>query len=215
MSIRTVEQLSDALSDDIVWRKKELSSIKLTLENRTLSSNRQPALLRGAVPLLYAHWEGFIKNASRYYLEFIHYQRLPFADLTKNFIVLGARSLLQQATQSNKIKFHLGLADFFINDLNKRSRIPYKDGISTRSNLSSDVLYEIISSLGLDYTPYETKAVLIDELLLSRRNTIAHGEYLSLTMDSYLEIHEQVLEMMEVFRNQIDNSAVLGYYKAA
>ena len=71
MSLRTIEQLSDHISNDLAWRKKELSEIKALIETRRFSSQRHRALVRSGILILYAHWEGFIKSASRYYLEYV------------------------------------------------------------------------------------------------------------------------------------------------
>jgi hypothetical protein len=60
MSIRTAEQLYDVLAADLIWRKKELSAYKLAMEAAERSPDRRQAFLRGAVALLYAHWEGFV-----------------------------------------------------------------------------------------------------------------------------------------------------------
>jgi MAE_28990/MAE_18760-like HEPN len=66
--------------------------------------------------------------------------------------------------------------------------------------------------LGLDYSFYEIKEVIIDEKLLKRRNAIAHGEYLSLDREEYQQLHDEMLGMMENFRTQIENNAIQKLY---
>ncbi|HLL46463.1 MAG TPA: MAE_28990/MAE_18760 family HEPN-like nuclease [Longimicrobiaceae bacterium] len=212
MSIRTTEQLSDALSEEIVWRKKELTALRLMVESKALSPDRRTTLLRGAVALLYAHWEGFVKAAGRAYLEFVHYQRLPYRKLARNFVALGARGILAKASETSKVRAHIDVVDFFLGSLDDRCVLPYREGINTQSNLSSRVLRDIVDTLGLDYSDFETKEKLLDELLLKQRNTIAHGEYLTTTLDAYIELYEQILIMMESFRTQVDNAAALKKY---
>ena len=41
MSIRTLEQLSDKLSNDLAWRKRELSEVKGLYDGMIPTSNRQ------------------------------------------------------------------------------------------------------------------------------------------------------------------------------
>jgi hypothetical protein len=214
MSVRTLEQLSDAISEEIVWRKKELTALRLMIESKAVAHGRRTALLRGAVALLYAHWEGFVKASARLYMEFVHFQRLSYDQLSRNFVALGARALMNKASQTSKIRSHIDVAEFFLEHLNERCTLPYKDGISTQANLSSRALHDIVETLGLDYSEFVTKEKLLDDLLLKQRNTIAHGEYLLLTMESYLELHEQILLMLEAFRTQIDNAAALKKYLA-
>ncbi len=214
MSIRTLEHLSDALAAEIVWRKKELTALKFMIERGTLTTDRRTAILRGAVALLYAHWEGFIKSSSKYYLEYVYYQRLTYKQLSNNFLAISIRSLLNKASLSNKIEYHLDVVDFFSKRLADRSALPYKEGINTKSNLSSKVFKEIITTLGLDYSEFEAKELLVDELLLKNRNEIAHGEYLLLSPETYIQIHEQVLHIIERYRTEVENAAALKKYLA-
>lgn len=214
MSIRTVEQLSDSLSEEIIWRKKELTALRLMVESKSLPQDRQAVLLRGSVALLYAHWEGFIKAAGRAYLEFVHFQRRSYNQLARNFVALGIRAKLSNAAGITKVRAHLDVVDFFLDHLNDRCNLPYKDGIDAQSNLSSHVLRNVVETLGLDYSEFEMKEKLLDDLLLRQRNTIAHGEYLTTTIGAYLDLHEQVLQMMEAFRIQVDNAAALKRFLA-
>ena len=69
MSVRTSEELIDRIDKDLIWRKKELTILKTALQSAR--QDRKPVLLRSLVTLLYAHWEGFIKNTSQSYLEYV------------------------------------------------------------------------------------------------------------------------------------------------
>lgn len=211
MSIRTEENLNDSLARDLIWRKREITVLRWLLSRAT--PDRRGPLLRSTVALIYAHWEGYIKGASCSYLEFLHFRRLPYFELAPNFIALSVRSMLRRSGASNKLADHLELTNFFLRQLREQSRLPYQDGISTRANLSSAVLKEIIETLGLDYSPFESKGQLIDERLLRVRNTIAHGEYLSLDESSVYELIDEVVGMLENFRTQIDNAVALQAYR--
>ncbi len=83
-----------------------------------------------------------------------------------------------------------------------------KDIISTASNLSSEILREITSILGIDFSPYSTKSVLIDTKLLKTRNEIAHGEYSIFDREEYIELHAEIIAMLDLFRTQIENAAI-------
>jgi hypothetical protein len=209
MKIRTPEQLTDRLANDLVWRKKELSEVKSLINLRNVSPPRHNALIRSGVCILYAHWEGFVKLAANSYLEYVATQKLHYDQLASNFLALAMKEKLKEAKDTNKPSLYIPVCDFFLSQLNQKSSLPKpKDVISTASNLSSDVLKEITSILGLDFSPYSTKSKLIDEKLLKTRNEIAHGNYSLIDIDEYIELSEQVLGMLEIFRNQIENACI-------
>jgi MAE_28990/MAE_18760-like HEPN len=213
MKTRTVEQLSDALDKELAWRKKELSAIKLLVDETNSAKSRRLAFIRAGVAMLYAHWEGFVREAGRLYLDFVSYQKLRYEQLAVNFLALAVRGLLRTAQQTDRIKAHIAVSNFFRGELTNSSNLPVKDGIRTRANLSSGVLHDIIETLGLNYSIFATKENLLDEGLLAKRNTIAHGEYLEVTVDRFNELHEQIIGLMNELRTQIDNAAVLKQYR--
>jgi hypothetical protein len=213
--IRSVENLSDRLSEDLAWRKQELSHLKNLINNR-FEDSKHKAMLRSGLTILYAHWEGYIKEAGTCYLEFVSRQQLVYAELQINFVAIAMKDKLKEAQETNKATILMEAAEFILHKSSQRSQIPYQGIVSTNANLSSSILREIVCLLGLDYSVFEPEQKLIDDKLLNRRNTIAHGEslpHLSLDRDEYNEIHQKVLFMMENFRTQIENSATLETYR--
>jgi RiboL-PSP-HEPN len=91
---------------------------------------------------------------------------------------MAASSEIHAAMDSKKIKMGLRLVAFFRDDSEVKSDLNWRTGIDTRSNLNSEALENIVMSLGLDYTRFQTKGKFIDEKLLGNRNKIAHGRYL-------------------------------------
>ena len=211
--IRTPNDLSDRLSEDLAWRKIELSAIKGLIERREFELQKNKVLTRSGIAILYAHWEGYIKCAATAYLEFVSMQRdLIYFDLTDNFIAIAMKSRLDKAASSKQATIHNEVIKFLLESMEERIKIPTEGVITTGSNLSSDVLRQILALLGIDYQPYEMKQVLIDGKLLAKRNCIAHGEFLDVDVDSYRELHEEVIGMMDLFRDQIENHAVQKLY---
>jgi hypothetical protein len=214
--IRTPNDLSDRLSEDLAWRKIELSAIKGLIERREFELQKNKVLTRSGIAILYAHWEGYIKCAATAYLEFVSMQRnLRYCDLTDNFIAIAMKSRLDEAASTKQATIHNEVIKFLVESMEERIKIPKEGVIITGSNLSSDVLRQILALLGIDDRPYQMKQVLIDEKLLAKRNCIAHGEFLDVDVDSYRELHREVIDMMDLFRDQIENHAVQKLYLRA
>jgi len=212
--VRTLEDLSNRLNDDLTWRKRELSKLKAMIETERSDMERSRVLLRSGLTLLYAHWEGFIKEAGSLYLEYVAMQRLNYDQLTSNFLALAFKKRLAEVNETHKATIYTTSLDFIRFQLSQRSQIPYKEGIRTGSNLSSEVLKEIICILGLEYDFYETKQKLIDTKLLAKRNQIAHGEYLDLDVEDYAALQKQIITMIDHFKAQIENNASQEKYKS-
>jgi hypothetical protein len=214
MKIRTTEQLIDKVAAEISWRRKELTDLRDVVQSSVVSRTRREAMTRAAVALLYAHWEGFVKAVAEDYLKFVAMQRCKHSELSGNMLAIVLRSKLNAARMSKRIEAHLGVVDFFRSEseMEARCALPYKGAVRTEANLSSTVLLEILRTLGFDITEYEPKYHLIDHKLVERRNHIAHGAALDVSVEDYLELQDEVLSLMNTFRNQIENYAVSGHY---
>ena len=207
MKIRTEEELSYRLANDLTWRKKELSAMKSLIEAKNVSDHKHKALVRSGVCILYSHWEGFVKLAANSYLEYVISKKLTYQELSSNFLALAMKEKLKDAKETNKPSLYIPVCDFFLYELDQRCSLP-KDAISTTSNLSSEILKEITCTLGIDFSLYSTKSTLIDTKLLKTRNEIAHGEDSVFDRDEYIYLHTTVIEMLNIFRNQIENAAI-------
>jgi hypothetical protein len=212
MKIRSVEQLVDEIAAESSWRRKELTDLRYAVQNAAGHGTRQETLTRAAVALLYAHWEGFVKAVAEHYLEFVSMQRCRHCDLSNPMLAIVLRSKLQAAEGSRKIETHAEVVEFFRSRMEHRATLPYKAAVRTDANLSSTVLLEIIRTIGIHSAEYEPKRHMIDHRLLAKRNHIAHGSVLDVDLDDYLSLHDEVLELMNLFRNDVENAAATGQY---
>jgi hypothetical protein len=212
MKIRTTENLLDQIDQDFAWRKKELVTLKLIINRYQFKPRLLNTALRAGITLLYAHWEGFLKTSSEFYLEFVSNQGAANHQLSDNFLALVARRPINDMTASSKVDQGLALVDFFRRKLTDVADLPHKDTIKTRSNLSSNVLRDISSTIGVNYSLFQTKSALIDERLLYKRNNVVHGQFLDLDVVDFTEIYNEVTTMMETWRNELDNACVTKRY---
>lgn len=210
--IRTQTDLLDLLDRDFSWRIREISDVKTSV--RSIPSMRASTFLRAGVALLYAHWEGFIKTSSEFYLTFVGSQRLRYEELKTCFIVFGLKKELDFIAASKKHAKNVRAVEFIQGELGKRADLTYKGAINTKANLNSSVFETIATSIGIDPAPYETRYNLIDESLLSRRNRIAHGEFLDIDANEYATLSDEIVILMRSYKSDIENSLALKSYMA-
>ena len=122
---------------------------------------------------------------------------------------------LKTFEESNKSTIHTRIVTEVINSRDVKSTIPVDGIIKTNSNLNSEIFVEIMATIGLDCSAYESSYKLIDSILLDKRNKVAHGERIeSLDLDEtrYYEIHEKVRNLILQFADQVSNAACLKQY---
>jgi hypothetical protein len=210
--LRTLGLLQDAMAKEFAWRKKELHNLKLLVMSNEKTHNRN-LCIRAAVTILYAHWEGFVKEIGTMYLEFVARQGMRHDEPPLHFLALAVHGRVHDAMVSNKIKQCRDLVEFFRDKSGEVSRLNWRSGIRTHANLKSAVFEEIVTVLGLDYSRFATKEKLLDEQLLQNRNSIAHGQQAMVSYDEYIDLHDEMLTIMQDFYNQVDNAAYTGGYR--
>jgi hypothetical protein len=208
MSFRTIEDLADSLDSDLGWRKKELTFIVNSIESE--HGRNSDIQLRIGAAILYAHWEGFIKNASIYYIRYIKQRGLKYEELTENFIALSLKGTFKTCSGTTKISIHTKLISILINNLSTIANIP--DVIDVESNLSWKVFKEILDTLGLDDSNYITKDKQID-ILVKNRNEVAHGQCVYFDEKKFFDLYKEVMEMLDYYKEQIIRSASTEKFK--
>ena len=210
---RTLSDLYNHLEEDLGWRIKELSLLKNTISNTPNRTPLQDALIRAGPTMLYAHWEGFVKCAAENYLNYVSLRRLRHDQLESCFVALCLKKKINEMDNTNRFDLQTAAVDFMLQELNERAYIPYEGIIQTKSNLSFFVFRDICTVIGIDYKKYQLKETLIDRELLQFRNSIAHGKYLSMNFNEYLEIYDKIIEMMRDIKDDILNAAATEKFK--
>ncbi len=210
--IRTLSHFIDAAHEDFAWRKKELAKVKSMVYGSRGSAIVLRSSIRFAIPILYAHWEGLVKNVGTHYCEFVFRQRLLCSELSDSFLAAVAHKLAQESMDSGKVSATMDLISFLRDEQGKRASFRWESMINTRSNLSSESLKDILMRLGLDFDLFETKSHFIDSKLVRNRNTIAHGEYLLVDFPEYEDIHSVSFELMQSFFDLVCDAAVNRKY---
>ncbi len=214
MKIRTLDDLDNRIREDLTWRRHEMQLFDQLIGSAGPIAKR--SLLRAAVALLYAHWEGFIKTACHYYLCYIAFLKPSVSELTPALAALSLRKVIRQSLDSQSARLHVEMVEKFRTSNEARAHIPTtRDAIQTKSNLSFPVLENILISIGLDPSGYEASRDLIDTQLVDSRNKIAHGENDYIREPEWQDIESETLNIMESIANALVNSAVLGNHLLA
>jgi hypothetical protein len=210
--IRTVAEFCNFLDAEFAWRLKEIADIKYAIRAAEITSRR--AIIRAGIPILYAHWEGFVKVASEAILNFVNNQGLSYRQLRSCFIVFAAKRRVHELNTSGNAAQNIAAVEFFLNHLDSRAKITFAGSINTESNLSSTVFERIATSIGITTNAYETKYILIDSSLLERRNKIAHGQRLDVDMDDFDKLSDEVITLVRFYNNDLQNMVQTGSYLA-
>ena len=220
MKIKNLNELEEKIDQELAWRKKELTSIRIDVEeSEQKEKSEQSKAIRIGITMLYAHWEGAVKAIAEYYLVYVSGLHLKYGELKNNFLAIAIKHSLNEFEETKKATIHNKLIDNIYLKKDEESQIPYKNVIKTESNLKMDIFKEIVATIGIDENPYMLKRMLIDQRLLGNRNKIAHGERLEMldgivVVSDYLELHTTVLELIEKFALNIKEAARNEDYKS-
>lgn len=213
MKIRSQTELQDCLDSSLKDRKKELSTLRFMIDGCKRDHERN-VLLRAAIPILYAHWEGFIKFASVAYLTYILHEGITFDNLKPTFKAVALRNKVLAVSTSKKLKPHQELIEFIFENLDKHVAFNPKTAIDTESNLSSTVLQDIMQTIDLNFdSEWQKKIQIIDRELIKNRNDIVHGELVPVDQALFQQLHKFVIESLEKYKTSIENAVLLRMYK--
>jgi hypothetical protein len=179
----------DIITQDLDWREREIAAMRVLISGPGLTNSQRAALLRAGWAMLYAHYEGFIKNSLTVFYDEAKKtagkcEHLPSS--TKVFALSDAlRSLrnLPYDAMLNKIE------NFQIDHLSSNPNFP---GVDTKSNLWPNVLIDLLKTADLDTSIAEKNEAKL-RTLVSRRNSIAHGEKSFINEISYFRGFEEVV----------------------
>ncbi|MBK1854757.1 hypothetical protein JO972_07290 [Verrucomicrobiaceae bacterium 5K15] len=198
--------LSQLLTDDRTWRIREISDLKGAICRADAVSQR--VLLRGLVAICYAHWEGYVRNASTKFLEHIALRKFKYDQLerqfTRNRFLPRLANLV--ATKGGFAE-RCELVDAILDCGAKRFSRVNADLINTKSNLNYEVFSDICNVCGVSMDGFSVHETFIDILLLKRRNSIAHGEDTFIAIDDLDEVAATTIELMRQFSHALENQA--------
>lgn len=207
----TENLLSEQFAEDLIWRRRELSDLKQAI--RSSQANARSGLLRALITLTYAHWEGFIRHCSRAYFLFICLRKSRFEELETQIYINAFLTRLDGLFQNRaSIEQRCNLVLAILGSQEKRFSKMNDNLIDTKSNLNSDVLKDICIICGIDFAPFEDKRFFIDQIILKRRNAIAHGNVEFIGLEEMDGLVAEALSLMGIFKDQLENKVYSKKY---
>lgn len=220
MALRNVEELQFKLDSDLSWRRKEISGLKVSARNSDQARNY---LFRAGLVMLAAHWEGFLKKGASLYLEHVFAQGLKIQELSPIMVAVAFYADVKKASEANFPCSELNHVALAKKIQAGNSEVCIKSGwnVKTEGNPGSGLVGNILGSigvdsqLGMDEAQWEAMTKFIDQQLLKDRHQVAHGEYLELRKDQFLDRAERLLDLLEALNNTIIDSAISKRYKTS
>ena len=196
---RTPTLLYEAIEKEYSWRISELSNFKNSIA--FTKGKAKEGMIRAGITLLYAHWEGFIKKISDLYYQFVSYQRLKIEDLNDAFVSIVLRSEISTLLNSKKLKQHQTIVKTLFEEKGKEAYFSPTSPIKT-ANLNFEIFEDVCVLIWIEPTTFLERyrksfdrniELTIDEDLVKRRNTIAHGEYLSIKDEEFKILYDVIV----------------------
>jgi hypothetical protein len=211
-TLRSVEQLEAALTEELKWRTHEVTQWEALAERAR--RHELPAVVRGGIALLYGHWEGYTKAAVMMYLEYISKKGLKLNELRAEIAAVALRGMLGRGELSKKSTDHTEIVMAIREKGSSTAQVPFDSPtVRTFSNLSFERFEDIMHSIGCDASRYEIYRSLIDLRLLKNRNDIAHGREQYVNFEDWKEIRERVFKILTDVRSQISNAAATEAFR--
>jgi hypothetical protein len=199
----------DCIIKDLEWRQGEIAGMRIILSSLSISDGQRKALLRAAWAMLYAHYEGFCKEALTAYFNVIENSG-------------ATNSVLPEKTKIHALSHHLKkartmgdeelLGEIFVFSSKYIDSRPKFPDVDTQSNLWPNVLKGLLELADLSAKKVDEHSAKL-KTLVARRNQIAHGKDNFIEdIKYYLTFESAVYDVMYDLTEQIDKRIGLPPY---
>ena len=185
------EQVLDDISLEIEWRTNELA--KLEAISHSLYEEELKIFLKGCIPLIYAHWEGFVVTSLKNVFKYLNSLSLNSRQCCDIYLTTAYEQTLKsldESTAFERRKNHL--TALYKNFLNI---VKFNTKIDVKSNLTFKILEDICLKTKLNINKFNDYKEDLNKLV-NIRNSISHGE------DAYsFESFEDIKKYIELLEN--------------
>src|SRR5690554_5518126 len=108
-------KLEEKIDKDFAWRIKEIINLKNLLD---FDDNQDRMLyIRASILLLYAHWEGHVKQSVKLYIRYLKSSGFRYSDLKESFSYIGFAWEMRKGFSIEKHEYQKSSFEFFSNYL--------------------------------------------------------------------------------------------------
>ena len=201
--MNALQSVLENITNNLEQRRLEITKVRrvtLNWEGKPLEAT----VVGMAVPMIYAHWEGYVKEVCQLYLEYVESSVGCSRELHVDLLGYMWTPELQRLTGGLNSERKRAVAELALNS--HRAPVVFSETekeIDTKANLWFSVLESIAESLCLDITRLGTWRRHLNALV-HIRNNIAHGARpRSLTCSDFEEYASKTLALMEAFEDVI------------
>ena len=198
--------LIETIAENLDQRRLEFTKLRRVLLNYS-GTPIEPAVIRMGIPMIYALWEGYVKEACQLYLEYIEVHVPRIIDLQPAILGYMWTSELRRLTGGLNFARKTAIASLALGSASAPVTFHSAEKeIDTKSNLKYSVLEDIANHLCLDISALITwKAHL--NALVHLRNNIAHGSRpTSLSYGDFDKYACSMVALMEAFEQVLCNA---------
>lgn len=204
------------LERELRWREDELATLKHSLIYSRPKASPRHAALRALWAMLYAHYEGFTKFCWELVLDHVEAQGLSRSDLRECLAILSLEEFFAKTRGDTSAA---GLWEAFRTgvpgELGRPARFSARFRLSTESNLWPSVFRAETARLGITCKQLDDNEKRL-RTLVSRRNSIAHGEKMVIaSFEEYMMYERAVLLLMHELAVEVLEYLGAGMYRAA
>lgn len=221
-----LDQFLDSLDEDLAWRKKEISELQLLC-----GTHQHQSLVKSLLLMLYAHWEGFIRNSSKLYLFHVSKLSIDLDDLTVNFNAISLKGIAkgcQASADTSNLKNELTFLEEFLSSRSDKFVLPgdftrdkNKNIINTQDNVTPEVFSNICKIVGTHDRPcLFPRKQYFDKTFINSRNAVSHGSKVlldgnnafDLDLPELIKLKEIALLVMSHFQDDLKEYAIRKFY---
>lgn len=210
--IKTKDDLIAYIDKLMAQRRLEIHYLKSILESKK-GSKENTVLSKALILISYSHFEGFIKEVSSRYLDYVNFLSLPRKELSLKMNAVLLAWIGEVPKKQCKKDTTENILEYISND---NSHLKFESGPLTNpeSNLKSDVLLKIINNVGgQDNCFDEGDIFFLENKLLKYRNCFAHGDNNYIKVEDAIKIANKTLNLMSKYKDMIENMIAVEIYK--